>query len=415
MLRGDATRVGILFVLLASATLSCGERTPTEPDLPTTIIAAPSTEIFLSSPQRETRELLIDGRATDIEWDGTGQPTILLMRGDRAGGGGDYYASVRALWSYNPLTNDSVALYMLVQWADPTQDLEEQPFITDIDWADDEGHSLIDCETSDALVNPVHWRRSSLHEDQVVVELYSDQNGSYPADKWRWGAGSTNNLTPVNVTEFVGAAADGDTLGSTTHPSAGVADDSYNNGGGWVPDSGKPYRLDNFTPGSNVPLRIANKGSRDSRLNRAKPLDVVVWEPVSKPFQQCDSLNPVRLEDPTAREKTWNPGDFVPSYRLGFPKALASDPPQWQPPVQSQLDVLARGGWDKGKWSLELRRLLIARAQPDPGTGGRNPAWPDDVPLYTGHTYGVRITIYDASNSVGSASALVPLYLKPRS
>lgn len=409
MLRGDTVRVGILFVLLGSMTLSCGERTPTEPDLPSTIVAAASPETYLTSPQRETRELLIDGRATDIEWQGTGQPALLLMRGDRGGGGGDFYASVRALWSYNPLNNDSVAIYLLIQWPDRTEDFQESPLVTDADWRDDAGHDLIDCTSDDALLNPARWRRSDIHEDQVVVELYSDTGGSYPADKWRWGAATTNNLTPVNITEFQGAGNDGDTLGSTSHPSAAVMDDSYSTGGAWVPDIGFPFRTDNFLPGSNVPLRIASKGSRDARLNRAKPVEVVVWEPVSKEFVQCDSLNPVRVDNPSIADKTWNPGDFVPSFRLGFPKAPTGDP---TPPVQSQLSVLARGDWDKGKWSLEVRRLLIARP-PDVG-GVRQPPWPDDVPLYTGHTYGVRITIYDASNTTGSASALVPLYLKPR-
>ncbi|MGE5177271.1 MAG: hypothetical protein ACM3JJ_12980 [Hyphomicrobiales bacterium] len=392
-------------------TLACGKTTPTEPDLPSTLVAVPLPELYLSSPQRESRELLIDGRATDIEWEGTGDPAILLMRGDRGGGGGDFYASVRTLWSFNPLTNDSVALYFLIQWADPHKDVQEQPFITDIDWQDDNGNSLIDCSASDALIQPVHWRRSDLHEDQVTVELYSDANGSYPADMWRWGAGTTDPLTPVNSTEFTGAAADGDTLGQTAHPSAGVADDFYSTGGGWVPDDGLPFRLDNFTPGSTVPLQIANKGSRDVRLNRGKPLEYVIWGTVSKPFQQCDSLNPARLDDPTARDKTWNPGDMVPSYTLSFPQPPIGSPPSSA--VKSQLDVLAKGGWDKGKWSLELRRLLIARP-PDVG-GVRQTPWPDDVKLYTGHTYGVRITIYDASHTVGSASALVPLYIKPRS
>ena len=410
MLRGDTFRVGILCVLLGSMTLSCGERTATEPDLPSMIVAAPSPEAFLTSPQRETRELLIDGRATDIEWQGTGQPTLLLMRGDRAGGGGDFYASVRALWSYNSLNNDSVAVYFLIDWPDRTENRFESPLVTDVNWQADDGSDLIDCSTDDALVNPAHWHRSELHEDQVVVELYSDDAGSYPADKWRWGAATTDELTPVAITEFQGAGSDGDTLGSTSHPTAGVMDDFYSTGGAWVPDIGFPFRKDNFLAGTSVPIRIANKGSRDTRLNRAKPLEFCVWEPVSSAFTQCDSLNPIRLDDPGAREKSWNPGDFVPSFRLGFPKAPPGDP---TPPVQSQLDVLARGNWDKGKWALEVRRLL--RPRPDPnGPNPTNP-WPDDVLIHTGHTYGIRITIYDGSKTIGSASALVPLYIKPRS
>ena len=104
MVRRNMTRAGILFVLVGASVLSCGERTPTEPDLNTRLVAVPQTERFETSPQRESRELLIDGRATDIEWLGTGDPTVLLLRGSNGGGGGDYHISLRALWSYNAIT-----------------------------------------------------------------------------------------------------------------------------------------------------------------------------------------------------------------------------------------------------------------------------------------------------------------------
>src|SRR5262245_48331669 len=101
MFRGNAVRGGILCVLLAAVTLSCGETSPTQPDLPNRIVASSASEVFLTSPQLESRELLIDGRATDIEWNLTGDPVLLLMKGN-VGTGGEYYASVRAYWTYDP-------------------------------------------------------------------------------------------------------------------------------------------------------------------------------------------------------------------------------------------------------------------------------------------------------------------------
>jgi len=402
------TRAGILFVLVGASVLSCGEQTPTEPDLNNRITVVPTTERFETSPQRESRELLIDGRPTDIEWNVSGDPVVVLLKGSDGGGGGDYYVSLRAAWSYNAITTDSVALYLLVQWPDPTEDRQEQPLVTSVDWQDDDGHSLIDCSTNDAIVNPANWTRSPLREDQVVVELFSDENGAYPADKWRWGAGTTDAITPVNGTEFVGAVTDGDTFGSETHPAAGLAEDFYNDGSGWVRDAASPtahpYMLqDNFLPGSAVPLFLADKGSRDTRLNRGKPVAYSIWRYVARPLSACDSLSPARVDDSSIRDKTWNPGDTNPSFLSGFPDSAEQ---------YSQVDVIARGSYANGKWALEMRRLLEPR--PPDVAGVRSPARSDDVVLLPGHTYGLRITVYNATKTRGSASAILPLYIRPR-
>ena len=408
MVRRNMTRAGILIVLVGASVLSCGERTPTEPDLNSRLIAVPASERFESSPQHESRELLVDGRATDIEWNVAGDPTVVLLKGSEGGGGGDYFISLRATWSYSALTSDSVALYLLAQWPDPTEDRLEQPLVTTVDWQNAAGGSLIDCNTNDALLRPENWTRSPIHEDQIVVEIFSDVNGSYPADRWRWGAGTTDPITPVNGTEFLGAVTDGDTFGSDTHPAAGLAEDFYNDGSGWVRDAASPtahpYMLEeNFAPGSYVPLTVADKGSRDTRLNRGKPVAYSIWRYVARTLIVCDSLNPVRVDDSSLRDKTWNPEDITPSYRIGFPDSANE---------YSQADVLARSSYDTGKWALELRRLLEPR-KPDLN-GVRSQPRPDDVVLVPGHTYGLRVTVYDASKTRGSASAIIPLYIRPR-
>jgi len=401
MLRSNLARGGILCVSLALgiSLVSCGQRTPSEPDLPTRIVAVPTSDVFANSPQLETRELLIDGRATDIEWNIAGTPTVVLLHGD-TGRGGDYFASVRALWSYNPFSQDSVALYLLLQWADPQPDYLEQPLVTSVDWTDDDGNTLVDCDTSDPLHNPANWHQETgVHEDQVEVEIYSDASGDYPADRWRWGAGTTDPVTPVNPTE-IPTADPAETAGSTLHPTGGWSEDFYNPGSGWVRDAGQVTYQDNFVSGSAVPLFIAGKGTRDTRLNRGKPTARLTWRYVASLLGACDSINPVRSDDASQREKTWNPGDYVISYISGMPSG-------------SQADVVSRGAWDRGKWSLELRRLLMSR-DPDVGTARGAPHL-DDIELHTGRTYGIRVRVYNASKTRSSVSPILPLYIKPRS
>jgi hypothetical protein len=397
MLRSNLVRGGILCVFLCFGVLSCGRTTPSQPDLPTRIVAAPTTDVFTGSQQLETRELLIDGRATDIEWN-VAPPTVVLLKGDGERGG-DYFISVRTLWSYNPFNQDSVAFYLCLQWPDPNADKLESPLVTRVNWTDPDGNSLVDCTTSDPLHDPANWfMDTSKHEDQVEVELYSDANGAYPADKWRWGAETTDPATPVNPTETPTAGAD-ETRGSTLHPTGGWSEDFYNSGSGWVRDSGDPVYVPNYAGGSFVPLFVASKGTRDIRLNRSKPTSLIIWKYVDRAFasngEPCDSLNPIRLDDASARDKTWHAGDYAPSFVTQMPDG-------------SQADLVSRGGWDRGKWALEIRRRLV------PADSSGTPH-PDDIQLHSGQTYGIRFRVYNASKTVSSVSAILPLYLKPRS
>jgi len=397
MFRARTVRAGILFAIAAAGTISCGESKFTQPNPNSEIVAVQAFERFLNSSQRESRELLIDGRVTNIEWDLTGNPSVILMEGT-AGTGGNYYVLARSLWTLNQF-GDTDAFYLLLQWPDRTEDRLHEPLVTSADALSDLGDTLIYCQTNDALVNEASWHRSGLQEDQLWIEMYSDSLGSYPADVWRWGAETTDPATPVNGAEFVGATTDGDTLGSTQHPGAGFLEDLYDAGGGPVRDAGLwTYIQTNHNPGSNVPLRIASKGTRDSRLNRAKPTQYVLWASVDKPMGACEYSNPIREDDAGVRDKSWNPDDYVPSFSLSLPS-------------ESQLDVIGKGQWLAGKWALEIRRDLIARP-PDVG-GIPQPPWSDDVPLVPGHRYLMRLTIYDGATKTTSRSPLTPIYLRP--
>ncbi|MEK7347561.1 MAG: hypothetical protein AABZ94_01685, partial [Candidatus Eisenbacteria bacterium] len=358
-------------------------------------IAPGYSENFETSPLRESRELLIDGRATDIEWNGTGDPAFVIARGD----GGNYIVLVRSLWTFDARTNEPRGIYFMLQWPDRAEDRLEEPLITALDTGDAKGLNTIDCITDDRVIRPASWSRSDLHEDQVFVELYGDSVGNYPADAWRWGAGTTDPAVPVNPTEYQGADLD-ETRGAAEHPLGGAVEDYYSTGGPWALDVGLLPSVPNVVTGTEVPLLRPNKATRDVRLNRGKPTSFVLWKPVASNLVQCDTLNPIRVDDASARDKTWNPGDYLPSVAI----RLAD---------QSQSDVVARGSWLEGKWSLELRRELTAR--PPLGEGGvQQPPRPDDIALQEGRRYVVRFTFYNATKARYSQTELLPLYLKPR-
>jgi hypothetical protein len=387
-------RVGILFALLLTGALSCGENSPTEPGLPSALDAPAFSENYETSPQRESRELLIDGRPTDIEWNGTGDPVFVLARGDA----GTYFVLMRTLWTYDARTLAPRGIYFLLQWPDRDESRIDQPLVTNVDTGNADGITTIDCTTDDVLLQPTSWKKAQRFEDQVFVEIYGDSVGGYPADQWRWGAGTTDPATPVNPAEYLGAAAD-ETRGSADHPVAGAADDFYNPGGGWIPDTGRLSAVPNNRPGTDVPLLKHDKATRDVRLNRGKPTSYVIWRRVASLLAPCDTLNPIRVDEAAVRDKTWNPGDYVPSVSI-------------QLPDESQSDVIARGAWAQGKWSLEMRRELVTR--PPDILGTPQPPRPDDVQLQEGRRYLVRFTFYNASKDVFSQTDLLPLYLKPR-
>src|SRR6266850_8546649 len=150
MHRGKLFRVGILFAVLPWLAISCGETKPTQPDLASFVVAPAAPERFETSSQREARELLVDARPTPIEWNVAGNPNYFLASG-RGGGGGDFYVSVRSLWSHDRFGNEK-AFYLLIQWPDLTRNLLERPIVNDsIDIFDDQGHRLVDCTTNDII------------------------------------------------------------------------------------------------------------------------------------------------------------------------------------------------------------------------------------------------------------------------
>lgn len=390
-------RAGILIAIATAGALSCGETEFTQPNPRADVVAVRTFERFLNSPQQESRELLIDGRVTDIEWNIAGDPSVVLMEGV-SGSGGTYYVSVRSLWTLDEFSRPDGILFLL-QWPDLTENRLEEPLVISADVYSDQGDTLLDCTTDDTLVREESWTRSDEQEDEVTIEFFADSLGSYPKDVWRWGASTTDFASPVSCTEFVGACTDGDSLGSTVHPAASTLEDFFDMGGGLIRDSGTLTYIPNHTPGSNVPRRIVDKGTRDSRFNRGKPVPFVVWERVSKPMGPCEILNPIRNDDASQRDKSWNPGDYVPSYRL----QVAND---------SQSDVLGKASWLSGKWALEIRRDLIPRV---PINVPLPPARPDDLQLQPGRRYVMRITIMDGQTKSVSRSGLIPVFLNPTS
>jgi ethylbenzene dehydrogenase len=389
-------RTGILCAVLAATGLSCGESQPTEPNLVSDIIAVRGNEQFLNSPQQESRELLIDGRVTDIEWAITGDASVIRMQNEAGERGGTYYLSVRSLWTVDRFNKPSGILFLL-QWPDPTLNQLHMPLVTTADVVADNGDTLIDCTTGNTdLVNPANWTiNRNIQEDEVTIEVFSTSTGGYPKDIWRWGANTTDPATPVNGTEF--GAAGPDSAHSLEHQNGSYMEDFYDNGSGPVRDVGTyAYMLANHESTDYVPLKLASKNPREVRFNRGKPISTVIWETVAKDFGPCETINPIRVDDATQNDKTWNPGDYQPSFRMLLP-------------TQSQADVVARGAWNMGKWALEIRRDLTA-APADTLQGG---PWPDDIQLVPGQHYAVRFTIVDGTTKARSVSDLIPIYLRP--
>ena len=398
---GKLRRIGILCAVLAATTLSCGETQPTEPNPVSDITAVKGNEQFLNSPQQETRELLIDGRVTDIEWAITGDASIIRMHNANGARGGTYYLSVRSLWTVDRFNNPD-GVFFLLQWPDPTENRLHMPLVTTADVVADNGDTLIDCtKGNNDLIDPNRWTiNRNIQEDEVAIEIFSTPAGGYPKDIWRWGSATTDPATPVSPTEFTAAAVDGDSVGSTSHPGGAYVEDLYDDGSGPVRDAGTwTYEFANHDSGSYVPLVIASKGTRDSRLNRGKPLAYVIWDKVAKAFNACEIINPIRLDDAGQPDKSFNPGDYVPSYRLVLP-------------TESQDDVVARGSWLMGKWGLELRRDLVSRF-PSPGNNLPGAPRPDDVQLVPGQHYAVRFTIVDGTSKARTVSDIIPIYLRP--
>jgi len=389
-------RTGILCAVLAATGLSCGESQPTEPNPVSDIIAVKGNEQFLNSPQQESRELLIDGRVTDIEWAITGDASIIRMKNEGGERGGTYYLSVRSLWTVDRFNKPSGILFLL-QWPDPTLNQLQMPLVTTADVVADNGDTLIDCTTGNTdLVNPANWTiNRNIQEDEVMIEIFSTQTGGYPKDIWRWGANTTDPANPVNGTEFT--AAGPDSAHSLEHQNGSYMEDFYDTGSGPVHDIGNySYMLANHDSTDYVPLKLASKNPREVRFNRGKPISNVIWDTVAKDFGPCETINPVRVDDATLIDKTWNPGDYQPSFRMLLP-------------TQSQADVVARGAWNMGKWALEIRRDLTA-APSDTLQGG---PWPDDIRLVPGQHYAVRFTIVDGTTKARSVSDLIPIYLRP--
>ena len=178
MLRSGKIRTGILCAVLACSTLSCGTKTATQPGLSQSLTAVSTTEEFLTSAQQEHRELLVDGRATPVEWNASGSPDFVLMQG--VNGGGDFLLSLRSLWSYDRF-GAPVGIYFLLQWPDPSQSVLYKPIVNDsVDIYDDNGNPAFDGVSDPRLTRPTSWHRGTSEEDQVVIEIFSDSLGSFP-------------------------------------------------------------------------------------------------------------------------------------------------------------------------------------------------------------------------------------------
>jgi hypothetical protein len=174
------------------------------------------------------------------------------------------------------------------------------------------------------------------------------EGGSYPTygriDLWYWKAGTTNPQGFAD--DYVAEGRDGSSFPEERRG-----------------DGGNAFEEPNFPPqGTGPMLPISMAGGNNGGLDPRRFL----WQPTSVPF------NPQAPNPATGR--AWSAGDGVPGWAL-----RAQDRP-----FASRGDIAARGRYENGRWTIELRRRL--------NTGN-----PDDVVLARGSSVPFSLAYFDNS------------------
>ncbi len=315
----------------------------------------------------------IDGDAFDREW--LIAPELLIAMSNEEGyRGGKFYLRMKAVYTAYPDT-----VYFLLQWADSTDDVyPDRMFYRGEPW------EAKDCRVTQELTDPANWYvRPSEYEKEDRFCLFfeitpvSDETGTFASsgcqvachgrmtppkgklDAWYWMRARTD---PVYRCDDM------------------VVDSVSLRGDGGGSDEERTWRS-NRRVGTLAPKYIAIRTNGD--LSPAKFIyDYGIQHRV---FNPCDTINPAsRL--PWNDERDPEP-DYVPAYLV-------------KQPTGSRGDVKAKGEWDEGRWSVELRRSMR--------TGHED----EDVAFYPGRSYNFAVAIMNGSRIIHSGS--VPLVLKFR-
>jgi hypothetical protein len=311
----------------------------------------------------------IDGDAFDREW--LIAPELLIAMNDEEGyRGGNFYLRMKSVYTAYPDT-----VYFLLQWADSTDDVyPDRLFYLGEPW---KGKS---CRQTQELTDPANWTvKSSEYEKEdrfcLMFEItpVSDETGTFAARGCQTAC--HGRMTPpkgkLDVWYWMRARTD-----PVFRCDDMVADSVSLRG-----DSGQGTWRTNRRDGTFVPFYIAQRTNGD--LSPAKFVyDYGIYGQV---FNPCDTTNPASLL-PWNDERDPEP-DYVPAYVVKYPTG-------------SRGDVKAKGEWDEGRWSVEMRRAMRT-GQPD-----------EDVAFYPGRSYNFTVAVMNGSKTIHSGS--VPLILKFR-
>jgi len=393
-----------VFVLAAAVALFIGCGLDGLPPNPTLITAVPvAKRVRLPDGETEERRRLVDGVATDPEWNEVPYHHI-AMGPENGNQGGNFIASVK-------VAHDSTRIYVLVQWPDEEPDRLGPRLI----W--DPGTSLAPTGCDSLLVR-CNWRLSSDDEDRLAImwDMGSarDQSGTFrdrgcqvachgnmhplngAVDIWQWRAARTN---PIQF-QRSGALR------------VGFADDGYADSGGRIDDPGSGFFRNNYTlincsGGGRAPrpLKIPDALDEDGRPSIRdndfmRPCEYV-FDASASPLNTCSRRNPCRqFEQEDVLD--WVEGDDLSATLLSRPASEGAR--------QSRHNVEARGQWVgifggsvlKGTWSLEMSRLLSVGNPED-----------IDFNLNQAEPYSMAIAIMNNAGRVHAGSPVIQIRFQP--
>jgi len=312
----------------------------------------------------------IDGRALDREW--YSAPELMVAMGDENGnGGGNFYLRIKSVYTPYPDT-----VYFLLQWADSTEDVFPDRLIySGMPWDDR------DCGTDFGLVAPESWSKRAWEiekEDRFALafEIISagDATGTFASRGCQ--VACHGNMHPVSGVLDVWYWLDARTN------QVSCCDDMYADSSALKGDAGNGTWRINWREPTFVPRYIVERDN--GGLSPAK----CVFDPgpFGRGFNKCDIVNPYS-------SRTWgdtlNPEgfDYVPGYLV-----------RW--PTGSRADVFAKGYWNAGHWTVEIKRAMR--------TGHET----EDVFFYPDKTYNFAVAVMNGSRQTHSGSA--PLVLRFR-
>jgi hypothetical protein len=327
-------------------------------DLPSnpTVLVAPYLPDTVRTPQGSVARLaLIDGVASDPEWNEL-QYTHIAVGPEHGNSGGSFTVSAK-------MVHDRVRVYLLLQWPDPTPD-DLGPRLR---WAPDPN---VPPSTCDSLLLNCSWELVRNDEDRIALmwdlDDARDNSGRFrdlgcqvachgnmhplsgSVDIWQWRAARTN--AQQMRFDFPSGAVN-----------LGFADDGYASGGGRVADPGLPLFRDNYRMtrycGTErpVPLKVAD--AYDESQQRPSSADndnlspcLYISDRRGIRYQPCPRTNPCRLFN-SDNVLDFTPGDDLPGLLVDWPHTPNE--------VASRHDVLARGRWEEGVWTVEMVRPLV--------------------------------------------------------